>query len=142
MRLLALDPGETTGFAIFDDGKLQVASEFPLWRSLGGLFGSVGVELVVCERFSLYGHKAQSLTNSEFPTVQVIGVVRYLSEWQEVPVHFQPASVIHSGGKLSPLMKPLVDELGVKGSHARDAAAHGLWFLKYGAGSRRERGAK
>lgn len=132
MRLLALDPGETTGYALFDDGNLQVAGEFSLWRLISLLI--VDVDRVVCERFALYARKAAAMTNNEFPAVQVIGVVRYLAETLNVPVHFQPASAIHSGGSLSPLMRPLVDALEVKGSHARDATAHGLWYVRFGKG--------
>lgn len=147
-RLIAcIDPGGTTGWArlmaraafrmnkgkvtgVFPAIELLEHGETPLWKGMSEL-----VELcdhVVIERFALYGTKAGSMVNNEFPPVQVIGVVRYLAEQFDKPVIFQSASVIHRKGQINPLLKPGVDALIPKGGHQRDALAHGIYALHHG----------
>lgn len=130
MRLLAIDPGLTTGWCVFDDGVPTEWGHSPWWETLEQTMATV--DAVVCERFALYGSKAAALTNNEFPAVQVIGVVKYLAQRRDVPVSFQPASAIHTQGRLTPPLRRRIDPLLPRTSaqrHARDAMAHGFVFL-------------
>lgn len=135
MILLCFDPGETTGYAVLVDGAPVEWGAFPWWSRLRALIEESKwgfPDGIVCERFSLYAQKAAVMVNNEFAAAQVIGVVRFLAEQRGILVHLQPASCIHSGRALSPLLRPLVDSLKIKGVHARDAVAHGLWWFRFG----------
>lgn len=113
MRVLALDPGDRVGWAsadIADDGTWEnlqhgildlkecalevhysVTGHIPLdWGVKGNI--PEDIDLVVCERWALYAHKAKEMIGSEIPSVQFIGMVK-LSCWlANVPLVMQPAS--------------------------------------------------
>jgi hypothetical protein len=133
MRLLALDPGETTGYAVFVDGKPIAFGEMDRWHGLKTLIRAERPDAVVVESFRLYASKAAVQIGSEFIPAQVVGVARFLAGEADVPLTFQPASVIHDGeSKLSPPMARLVNPVSPPGNspHGRDALAHGFYFLR------------
>lgn len=137
MRLLAVDPGRTTGWVVFVDGQPVLWGADLLWSDVWTKHIQL-VDVVVCERFALYRHMAETMVNNEFEPAQVIGVLKFLAEKpRAVPVVFQPAAVIHKGaGKLNPLMKKLTAPYGIRNQHALDACAHGLYYLLYGKGKK------
>lgn len=135
MRILALDPGETTGFAVFEDGVPTEWGSFDWqdWDKLGDLV--FPADVVVFERFGLFAEKAAVQTGSEFVPAQVIGVIRYMVHAFGVPtLIMQTPNQIHANHKLTPPMAKLVDpyepRTGKKYSHARDALAHGFRYLQ------------
>lgn len=116
MRVLGIDPGETTGFveARFDDDGFHVVraadvtweDRFSLMYYLycgtphqGPLVGLP--DIVIVESFRLYAHTAHSQIRSDFPSVRIIGMVEaflymppgyYPHEYENIV--FQPASSI------------------------------------------------
>lgn len=116
MRVLGIDPGETTGFieARFDDDGFHVVraadvtweNRYSLMYYLycgtpqqGPLVGPP--DIVIVESFRLYAHTAHSQIRSDFPSVRIIGMVEaFLSmlpcctpgEFENIV--FQPASSI------------------------------------------------
>lgn len=132
MNLFAFDPGGTTGWAIFVDSKPVRWGQGLMWEPVIALHAEAHrIDAVVYERFSLYRDKAGVMIGNEFESAQVIGVLRHAFEGK-VPVHSQPASNIHHEGKLTPLLERLVSPYAPKKHaerHARDALAHGLYFL-------------
>jgi hypothetical protein len=136
MRLLALDPGGTTGYAVFVDGKLTAFGEMERYKGLKTLIRADKPDAIVAERFALYASKAAALIGNEMVPAQVIGVARFLAEENDINIFFQPASTIHLGeSTLNPTAERYVNALiGPGGSgHARDAIAHGVYALLFGS---------
>ena len=141
-RLIAIDPGQTTGYV-----EVMFHPETGLWDvtdvreitwdcrfDLKPLVADVLVpghpllfpSFVVCERFILYPHKAQDQIGSEFPSVRVIGVLEaFLWELGLLEVlRFQNASVRER-------VKVLPADLSKVGHspHTIDAYQHIRYFI-------------
>lgn len=75
--LLAVDPGDTVGVAVFSkDAVLQYYGEFPhdeLSEKLIGLYAEYDFSHIVVEDFKLFGHLAKQQIGSHFTTSQGIG---------------------------------------------------------------------
>ena len=131
MLILANDPGETTGYVVAEtdglDYDIKISGQFPNWRQLEKLITYWLPDLIIYEAFYLSPQIARFKTRSTLPTVEVIGVLKYLA-WQHI----------------TPLMKPLVAQspsskelvslprhvAGVTGPHARDALRHLIAYLR------------
>lgn len=145
MKLLAIDPGGVhVGLAAFGDDGCQTAWELTpptalleLRRQLMG-----GLDVLVIEEFRLYPWLAQTLSYSDFPTVQLIGAMKMLwatgggEVWEEVgadPVCqlvMQPATIkdptrnVLRGRQIKSVAKT-----SKAGGHAADAELHGWHYL-------------
>lgn len=87
-RIIAFDPGKTTGFCLVDfhdNGVGNVAkireiawdnrfSILPLLGSLS-LDGPLPIDAIVVESFHLYNHEFKHQVGSEFPSVRIIGII-------------------------------------------------------------------
>lgn len=134
MRILAIDPGGTTGIAVgtFDDSgrpPLDFSAHMyevfgPACMALDGFlprFGS-GPDLVVLERFTLTQETAKKSTAGSKTTIEISGVVRYLCWLYDYKLEEQsPADA-----------KNFIDDRKLKilnvwtpgPDHARDATRH------------------
>jgi len=93
MIVLAFDPGETTGYAVLSsDRETFVMGSFEGWSLVRALMGSYLPDVVVVEQYKLYPYAARSQVWSSFPTVEVIGVIKYLAERHSIPVVEQSAA--------------------------------------------------
>lgn len=96
-RMLAIDPGETCGVAIFDwEGCIQalpMTSEGCCHFVQNMLDHTPSLEEVVVERFRLYASKARQQTGSSFRTVEVIGVIKWLCSLADIPCILVPADI-------------------------------------------------
>ena len=124
MIILSLDPGVTTGWAVVDTDQRKVVQygEIRLWRGIEELISKWKPDTVLYEEFKLYPWARKAQTWSEFEPVQVIGVIRYLSELHGVESVKQPASVCKS--KSAKRLTP--DAARGVGDHIRDAIVHAL----------------
>jgi hypothetical protein len=125
------------GYAVFDDDDCTEFGQFPYtdWQRVFDFF-STGTppDVVVFERFALYPSRAAAQSWSEFPAVQVIGALRLLCAVHKYPIFAQPPSLIHADGGLSPILRSEVERIVGRGKpHAKDAVAHGLYWLRYGS---------
>lgn len=123
---LALDPGMTTGFAIFsEEGEIIWIGEKDMSRmdewleTLGGDF-----KAIILESYSLYPHVPQMYSKME--TVQVIGKIKSWAHKRGIPIVEQAPELRKIGykymGKKIPSKKA--------DSHRLDALAHGVYFLQ------------
>lgn len=127
--LLCLDPGETTGYAIFsNEHVLTSAGEITgglleIWN----LLNDAHPLTIVCEGFVLYAHRAAQKINSSFPEVEAIGVIRLWASLNDVEMHEQLAAAAKV-----PITDDILQALNVRVSsrHARDAVRHGVLFLQ------------
>jgi len=131
--LLALDPGETTGYAVMLLEPLLDSEQMPIlvehgvisrWRGINKILNVYNPDAVVVEKFLLYPWKAKEQAFSDMAPVQVIGVVEYLAEERSIPVVQQPAQVAKAV-KISQELRS-----AIRNSHAIDAVCHGIAYLR------------
>jgi hypothetical protein len=138
-RLAIYDPGETTGFAVYErtpnTTKLLTYEQLATWpietgykelqRSLGWL-----PTRVVYEAYHVYKWRLEEHTFSEIPTIQIIGSLKTLLLQTGVPYSNQTAQ-IGKGFCTDDKLKKW--NLYMPGKvHARDAIRHGAHFLLFG----------
>lgn len=93
MKLLSIDPGsEHSAWAVWElQGERWKCRECYELKPDGFLDLARGwiekheFNRVAIEEFKLFGDKALAQTGSKFGTVEVIGVVRHLCRWNDVP---------------------------------------------------------
>ena len=141
MKVLAFDPGETTGWAVLSPGNLE-AGEFPAWQEVRNIIKHYSPQMIVIEEFRLRPSAALALTWTTFPTIEVIGVIKFLAESFNIPCKTQTAAQ----AKVFKLKLNLKALEGVP-NHAGDALRHAICcqrtlghFAKYRHLIRRERG--
>lgn len=148
MVILALDPGESTGYCIFNwphtrqvkprenlESYLvaagQIASRDIVVQNeeLDKLICKFRPERVIYEKFMLYGHKAASQIGSDMFTPQVIGQIQVVAAEHGTPVisnSAQNVKLFYTDKKIKEhgLWQP-----GLK--HARDAIRHALYAIDF-----------
>lgn len=131
-RLLALDPGDTTGWSFFEEGMLSDAGQVPGERqNIGRLLLLHQPGVVVCEEYRIYGNKAMEHVGSTVPTLRLIGALELLCEQQEIPLTFQSARDA-KGFVTDPKLRQwgyYRQSLG----HGTDSIRHGCYYLLFGA---------
>jgi len=128
MLILALDPGETTGYVVAEvdglDYDIKISGQFPSWQRLEELITYWPPGVIIYEAFYLSPQIAKFKTRSTMPTVEVIGVLKYLA--QKYAIRQLVAQ--------SPAHKEMVSLpryiAGVSGPHARDALKHLIAYLR------------
>lgn len=136
-RLLALDPGHTTGWCVFEEGKLsahgQAATMDEGWKCIDGLFRDVKPSMVIYENYRVYAHKLERHSNSEVYTLRLVGVIEYLCEvlyhisYYNQMAHQAKGFVTDEKLKAWDMYKP-------SQRHARDSIRHACYFLLFDKG--------
>ena len=121
MKVLAFDPGKTTGWALVaDTGEILDWGEVALSLDVEFLIQESKPDLVVYEDFVLYQFKAQAQAWKHFDPVEVIGVIKHICLCHEIECQKQMA---WQAKRVEIDPKP-------KGSkHAYDAMRHALVAL-------------
>jgi len=137
-RILAFDPGHTTGWAFFHHGELNNHGQIDTTsieacvRHAPILFADYKPHVVVIEDYRIYKWRQKQHVGSDMLTTRVIGCLETLCVMDFVPhIVKQPAQVA-KGFCDDKKMR----EWGywMKGErHARDAIRHGCYFLLFGA---------
>lgn len=144
MRVLGIDPGETTGFieARFNDDDFQVVraadvtwdNRFSLMYYLYCGTPEQGPlveppDVVIIESFHLYAHLAPSQIRSDFPSVRIIGMVEaFLFNWPCQWPHIFGGLVLQPASTIS-LVAILSEHGKMLGSlHMIDAYKHVRYF--------------
>ena len=130
--LLAIDPGETTGYAIYKNGKIiceEIQVGLHNLKQIWDLIDSCKLDVVVCEDYIIYGSKAKMHAWNKLVTPQIIGAIRLSCELLKVPLYMQMASTAKGFCNDTKLK-----EWGfwIKGhDHSRDAIRHVIYFLLF-----------
>lgn len=101
-RLLCLDPGETTGYALFENGYLKTYGQTETvilseekgakqgekvidWGALEELFCDQAPTYIVCENYRIYAHKLDRHSFSQVETLRLIGGIDMMCHngWME-----------------------------------------------------------
>jgi hypothetical protein len=117
MRLLAVDPGRTTGVALFVDGQFVQGREVK-FHQLEALMDLEPDEIVI-EAFRMTT-KHHGVNYSD--PLEAIGVMRWLALKAGIPFHLQSPSVLAS-------RHARTAQTLHRSVHVRSAATHGLYWL-------------
>jgi len=144
-RLLCLDPGETTGWAFFNQGELDQWGQIetvtmdkqPNWNELENLIYNSCPSHVVCEDYRVYAHKLERHSNSQVVTLRLIGGIDLLCHQNyriesypnrsSIPIHYQMAA--QAKGFITDDRLKAWDMWKDGMRHSRDAIRHGLYYL-------------
>lgn len=135
-RLLALDPGETMGWALFEGCKLTAYDQVKLkddpFTPTIALFDKWQPTHVVAEDYKIYGWKAEKHSWSELFTPKLIGAVELLCAQRQLPLKKQMAQLAKGFCKDEKLT--MWGIFPTKQRHARDAIRHGAYYLIFDKG--------
>ena len=127
--ILAIDPGETTGYVVAEidglDYDIKISGQFPNWEQFEMLITYWLPDRIVYEAFYLSPSIAKYKTRSTMPTVEVIGVLKFLAWQHSIPLIVQSPSIKYVAATDLPRYVT-----GVTGPHARDALRHLIAYLR------------
>lgn len=132
--ILALDPGESTGWCFQSSQGNIIGGTLPKKHTdVVLLFNSLYPDIVVFERFNLYPQMAKSLAWNSFYPCEVIGVIRCLCESRNIPYVEQAPSVKKYFGGFKVDWDVLKLNSKNVTEHTKDAYQHYRYFLLNGA---------
>lgn len=135
--LIALDPGETTGYAVYQNGKLIDAGQLPTSyiiqgiQSLEPLLDKYLDQKPYCvfENYRIYSWKTETHTWAELHTPQMLGVIETLCYVRGIKCSRQMAQQAKQFCTDDKLKMWGYYKPGLK--HARDAIRHGCYYLLF-----------
>lgn len=135
--VLSIDPGGHNGFCLaektngkdWDIVKVDAVEKHELYKLLEEVCGKRSPEetLVIHEAYRLYASKSKVMIGNEFETVQIIGVIKYISE--KFGVDCISSSTDHKAFFDDKRLKEM--GLYVPIDHKRDAIRHFLYWLYF-----------
>jgi hypothetical protein len=129
-KYLAIDPGETAGWASFkENGDLLAMGQFR-WTDFttwGNEHIHSGLIEVICEQYVNYAWKQQKKW-SDNKTSKMIGKIELLADLRGVPCILQGANVKEIGAMWGGFEIPAKRKNGI--DHQIVAAAHGIYRLQ------------
>lgn len=136
-RLLCLDPGKTTGWSLFTNGKLTAWGQVDdcyddknvATQGLMNLFKDVNPDFMCYEDYRIYQHKLERHSYSPVMTVRLLGVIEAFCQMNGVPTHKQMATTAKAFVTDEKLKQWGFWQEGQK--HARDSIRHGCYFLLF-----------
>jgi hypothetical protein len=139
-RVLALDPGETTGWCYFLGASLMEKGEIGPCETVEGaallieeLFDRIKPHCVVGEGYRVYAWKARSHTHSDLFTPRLIGAISLLCAQKQIKRFEQTAHQAKSFVSDDKLKEWNFYRKGEsKQKHARDAVRHAVYYLLFG----------
>lgn len=124
---LAIDPGETSGWATFkEDGSLDKMGSVLGRESVYALLSSVQPWVIIVEDFELFPWKSRDQAFSKFEAVRVIGAIELWAYAKQRSVHLQKPSIKTVGYMWAGITKAKLK----RDSHERDAYVHGVYWLQ------------
>jgi len=140
-RLFALDPGETTGWCVWDcrpgeDDYMVACGQMPSWpiqhcvRNFQSLLFLYKPTKVVYEQYRVYEWKTDSHSWSDVPTLRIIGSMETLLLLRNIPYSHQTPQVAKHFVSDDKLKAWNLYEQGQR--HSRDAMRHATYFLCFG----------
>lgn len=150
---LCVDPGETTGYSVWQGKKLVWADQLPmwsfvdsvyLWTSTGDWSGLGEFELagdtdaeralraIVCEQWQLYPWELQNLAWDECRTARAIGALTLICRQFGKQLVFQGADIkkgAQAAGAEALYLEPVHEN-----RHANDSIQHGVFYLAVNRG--------
>jgi hypothetical protein len=134
MRIVAADPGGTTGVAVYDSAVGQESFqsfELPTWEAVHALDRMLDrlhtplaewVDLLVCESFIISEGTLKKTRAGSYAALESIGALRYLAQKHIIPFELQEP--VAKGIATTERLKILGWHRPSKGGHQNDAARH------------------
>ena len=123
--ILVVDPGDTTGYAIFhEDGELHLKGQADFDKFLDFLLKN-SFDSIVVEDYRLRKGKQAQQTGSRFQAVQVIGALKYIARQEKIPFELASVQAKTLGSMYSGVKPPSNHKL----SHEIDAYNIGIYWL-------------
>lgn len=140
-RLLAFDPGETTGWSFFQAnadqsirmthcGQEKTWPQSDMVKGITKLIDTYEPTAIVYELYAVYEWKAESHSWSQVPTLHIIGCIETLCIQRGIPFYTQTAQIAKNFCTDKHLELWGLYQKGQK--HARDSIRHGTFFLLFG----------
>lgn len=127
--LLAVDPGEGTGWVILtkqgmslDAGITRTREELYDWLDTV----PTNIEVVVMEDYRVFNHKAVAHAGSKLETARVIGVIEEWAHRHKATLVLQPANIL----PIAKLWTGIKPKGAHKDQHHISAILHGLYYLQ------------
>lgn len=153
-RMLCVDPGENTGFSVWEDGKLIDAGQEAMWHFSdavwAGLEGTIdnedtawisellhpGVSQFVVEDWRLYPKEIRSgaMDWDQCRTARLIGSLTHMARVNGIEFLLQPALIkerAEASGAEALFYRPLHEN-----RHMNDSIRHGVYFLAVQRGAK------
>lgn len=150
MRTISLDPGESTGWATWEGGKLVDCGTDPLWHVVDAITVTStppedylpnlqpqlhlvaafkGWDEIVCEDWAIYPWVAREggLDYDSCRTARGIGAVELVCRCTGKPITLQPASIKDEAEAAG--AEQLFDTPLHENRHANDAKRHGVFYF-------------
>ena len=128
--ILALDPGESTGWCFLDRDNTLLAGTAPKDHlKVAERIDILNPDIVVYESFNLYPGKAQSMIWNSFYPCEVIGVILYKCLSENRQTVKQAPSIKKYAGPLPKRFTDLSKTLRLT-EHSKDACQHLCYFLR------------
>lgn len=136
-KLLAIDPGETVGWALFEQAELSGTGEVRIDIDSSGsmnilplhrIIKVLNPDLVVIEDYRVYAHKANAHTWNALYTPKLIGALQYMCQLWNIPYVMQMASSKQfcTDSKLK-----IWGYYKKASKHSMDAVRHGCYYLLF-----------
>lgn len=124
--ILAVDPGDTSGFALFEDGGSSIGSwQSDFDKSLELLAPIENLSKIVVEDYRLRKGKQAQQTGSRFQAVQMIGALKYHAKLHGIAFELASVQAKTLGAMFSGVKPPS----NHKESHKIDAYNIGIYWL-------------
>ena len=143
-RVLALDPGETTGWALFAEGLLVECGQWDtmnpadLADDVAEVYNRYGgLDHLVYEEYRIRGNKAQEHIGSEVLTIQHIGAVKVVAAELDVRLTKQTAGMAKGFATDPKLRRWGLWQTGLR--HSNDAVRHQVYYHLFNAGRKQPR---
>lgn len=136
-KLLCLDPGKTSGWSLFEDGKLTASGQIENCyddknidvTGLLKLAEDIQPDFILYEDYKVYSNKLERHAFSSVFTVRLLGAIETYAQMNNVPVHKQMATTAKNFVTDDKLKQWGFYQTGKK--HARDSIRHGCYFLLF-----------
>lgn len=123
---LAIDPGETSGWASFTrDGTPITFNQIKGREPVYNLLKEQQPQCLIVEDFSIFPWKSGDLPFNDLETVRLIGSIEFWAYQQHVPLTLQAPNIKDIGYKWSGTAKAKNHAM----SHKLDAYVHGIYYL-------------
>lgn len=136
-KLVAFDPGHTTGIATFIDGQLQQVDQLathPMPDAIDILnqYITEDIDQIVYEDYKVYAWKSDDHKWASLFTPQLLGVIQTLAQLKDIPIYSQMAQ--QAKGFCSDKILKEWDYYPTSLKHGRDAIRHGCYYLLFNHG--------
>lgn len=136
-HILCLDPGETTGWALFFTGNLLACGQEATGRNpalmaefIKEMDCQYGIPLIVYEEYRVRGNKFKEHVGSEVVTIQHIGAIKVAAEMLDIPLVKQSAGMAKGFATDNKLRRWGLYQTNQR--HANDAIRHGVYWHLFG----------